>query len=242
MNSERLHEIRDRAKARAEDVETVAQARVELELVAEIERLRGLVEVPAEGPVPFHLAQFEDDREVTLHDGRVVKLDGDRRLEVWRVKDEDGYSVRIFRPTKDGRMSKLQFGLRVDATRALVHLLCVADEPAIEDLTASATWPIVAWFAGEMEKQLALPKNRAKGDAEAWRKDHPYALLNRLAQEKCELNDALDELTRNREQPRSERLLQIIREAAEVANVAMMIADQAQQALLSCEGAKEAKP
>jgi hypothetical protein len=39
------------------------------------------------------------------------------------VKEDEGYCIRIFRPTNDGKTSKLVFGLKPPAARALMQLL-----------------------------------------------------------------------------------------------------------------------
>lgn len=98
----------------------------------------------------------------------------------------------------------------------------------------SPTGEIVLWFAGEMEKKLAA--NRHKGDAEAWRKDSPMDLHARVEDETLELWEAICDYT-NAEVKERAMLERIIREAADVANFAMMIADQAQQALGVNDGA-----
>ncbi|MGO1303645.1 MAG: hypothetical protein ACTMKV_02550 [Sphingomonas parapaucimobilis] len=72
--------------------------------------------------------------------------------------------------------------------------------------------PEVAAFAALMEQQL-----RANDHKGGWKNDTSFALWSRLLQEAIELNEA--RATRN---PDSER---IGREAADVANFAMMVAD-----------------
>jgi NTP pyrophosphatase (non-canonical NTP hydrolase) len=97
-------------------------------------------------------------------------------------------------------------------------------EPALAGVDSS-TWPIVLWFAGEMEKKLEA--NRHKGDAEGWRMCSPFTLLDRLREETGELSTAMDLIP-----PADPAVFpKIIAEAADVANFAMMIADQADEAL-----------
>lgn len=100
----------------------------------------------------------------------------------------------------------------------------------------SATWPIVLWFAGEMEKKLA--ENRHKGDAAGWRKDSPWSLARRIDEERLELLRALN----NFDITRPETVREIIREAADVANFAMMIGDQANEAMNQQKETEETKP
>lgn len=73
--------------------------------------------------VQFHEADLDKCEKVTLLDGKVIKFDDDRRVEVWRVKEEEGYCIRIFRPTNDGKVSKLEFGLKPNAAYALFFAL-----------------------------------------------------------------------------------------------------------------------
>lgn len=92
-------------------------------------------------------------------------------------------------------------------------------------------------FADEMEAKLV--ENRHKGDRERWARDEDSALLRRLEEEVAELRAAVEEPVpdcgcREIDCPhlgtmfrRAERLARIVREAADVANFAMMIADVA---------------
>lgn len=70
--------------------------------------------------VPFHAAKLGGRRE-TLKDGIIYTLSEKRRVEVWSV--EGGVAIRIFRPTTDGKTSKLLFGLNDDAACALAIAL-----------------------------------------------------------------------------------------------------------------------
>lgn len=75
---------------------------------------------PAPGStVPFNEANLDRMEKATLTDGIIVECGQDRRVEVWRVKEEEGYAIRIFRPTNDGKTSKLLFGLKPPAAQAL---------------------------------------------------------------------------------------------------------------------------
>lgn len=73
--------------------------------------------------VPFNDAQLDRIETPTLFDGLICDLPDNRRVEVWRVKEDEGYCIRIFRPTNDGKTSKLVFGLKPPAARALMQLL-----------------------------------------------------------------------------------------------------------------------
>lgn len=85
----------------------------------------------------------------------------------------------------------------------------------------------VLWFAGEMERKLKA--NDHKGD---WSNCTFGYLSRRLHQETKELSRALAAFKALREGPGSDEAAadmaeNLIREAADVANFAMMIADQA---------------
>lgn len=74
--------------------------------------------------VPFHEAALDKIEKVTLTKGLIYDLPDNRRVEVWRVKEEEGFAIRIFRPTNDGKTSKLFFGLKPKAAAALADGLC----------------------------------------------------------------------------------------------------------------------
>lgn len=73
--------------------------------------------------VPFAEADIHRIETVHLHSGEGIKLSGERSIEVWRMAEKEGLCVRIFRPTDDGKISKLLFGLTEEAARALAVLL-----------------------------------------------------------------------------------------------------------------------
>jgi hypothetical protein len=83
----------------------------------------GELAAPAGLTVPFNEAKLDQLEKPTLIDGLICDLPDNRRVEVWRVKEEDGYFIRIFRPTNDGKTSKLVFGLKPVAATALMTLL-----------------------------------------------------------------------------------------------------------------------
>lgn len=73
--------------------------------------------------VPFHEANLDQLPVATLTNGAVIDLGEGRSVEVWRVTEEEGFCVRIFRPTNDGKVSKLVFGLKPPAAYALMGAL-----------------------------------------------------------------------------------------------------------------------
>jgi hypothetical protein len=76
--------------------------------------------------VHFSVADIDEREEVTLTDGLIKPISGGRRIEVWYVKDEPrSLAVRIFKPTNDGKMSKLFFGLTAEAAHALWEALSI---------------------------------------------------------------------------------------------------------------------
>lgn len=90
----------------------------------------------------------------------------------------------------------------------------------------SKTLPYVRRFARVMEAKLEA--NRHKGDRPGWMKEGLGALLERLEEEVDELRDVLALLPANGFQLASPELKEeILGEAADVANFAMMVADRA---------------
>ena len=83
----------------------------------------------------------------------------------------------------------------------------------------SNTLPIVLDFAAKMEEKLDA--NRHKGDQYGWRKKPTDALIDRLLDEVEELRRAADQHHHSGMSYRN-----VDREAADVANFAMMVADR----------------
>lgn len=75
--------------------------------------------------------------------------------------------------------------------------------------------PEVIWFALQMEGKL-----RENDHKEGWRDEHLFYLINSLDRERRELWEALNEPDLTEKHAR-----EIIRECADVANFALMIAD-----------------
>lgn len=76
--------------------------------------------------IPFHEAKLELHDKVTLKNGVISDLSGERSVEVWEVAGgsvDGAVCVRIFGPTQDGKISKLIFGLNPDAAITLAGLL-----------------------------------------------------------------------------------------------------------------------
>lgn len=73
--------------------------------------------------VPFHRAKIPRCKKPTLYDGLKVTLPGKRELEVVKIKDVDGLRVCITRPTYDGKISLLRFGISKEAAVNLGILL-----------------------------------------------------------------------------------------------------------------------
>lgn len=91
----------------------------------------------------------------------------------------------------------------------------------------SKTWPAVIAFAEIMEEKLA--KNEHKG---TWRNDSMITLLQRLYDEAQELSDEITHTLHG-----AGDFNRLAREAADVANFAMMIADVAAQNAALCRDA-----
>lgn len=100
----------------------------------------------------------------------------------------------------------------------------------------SATRPWVDAFADAMERKLAL--NRHKGDREGWQKKAGSQLTIMLRHEVAELCDAVERarpLDSGKPEGAAARLA-VVNECADVANIAMMIADKVGEMLPSPEG------
>lgn len=96
-------------------------------------------------------------------------------------------------------------------------------------LGQSATWPYVMRFAVAMEAKLAA--NRHKGDREGWLYDEVYSLMGRVREEILELERAVWPGTKGRIRGRigiatGDELDDVLHEAADVANMVMMVADR----------------
>ena len=63
--------------------------------------------------------------------GKLIKLPGGRRVNVWKLKDDEGFYANIRCPTLDGKTSELHFALRTDAAMALCQLLIQAQQEII---------------------------------------------------------------------------------------------------------------
>lgn len=97
------------------------------------------------------------------------------------------------------------------------------------DKTVPIPREALAWFAGEMERQLR--ENDAKP---GWEMDSLRLLCGRVDDEIRELQRALADPVNNLSAPRNystEDLQRIVAESADVANFAMMIADNARREL-----------
>lgn len=83
----------------------------------------------------------------------------------------------------------------------------------------------VRWFANEMEKKLIA--NDYKG---GWENSDQFQLFNKLRQEEC--SELLEAMIDSKLPVDPTALENIIEEAADVANLAMMIADLARKEIL----------
>jgi hypothetical protein len=116
------------------------------------------------------------------------------------------------------------------AEKELAHWKAVARYNQATSLPESSTWPVVLAFARKMEAQLQA--NMHKGGRENWLKDHPHELCDRLVDELKELWELIECLGLNRAETGFKQ--SVIKEAADVANFAMFIAD-------ACGGLEEVK-
>jgi hypothetical protein len=83
--------------------------------------------------------------------------------------------------------------------------------------------PVLDWFFTEVDNKLGLPENIAK---ESWADMSYDALMDRLSDETDELYFAVDNFLIADEDKKNTRRDVVIKEAADVAAFAMMIADR----------------
>ena len=74
--------------------------------------------------VPFFQANLKQEQTVGI--GTYYAELDERKVEVTKLVDNKGVVIRIFRPTDDGKISKLSFGLTLDAARSLSECLAAA--------------------------------------------------------------------------------------------------------------------
>lgn len=97
-------------------------------------------------------------------------------------------------------------------------------------MAGKETWPTVDYFAMEMKKKL--DENKEKGDRDTWLCDDAKELLARLKEEVEELSElvaleaSMPASMKASKAVMEELSLQVAREAADVGNFAMMVADK----------------
>jgi len=69
--------------------------------------------------VPFHKAKLDKLEQATLLDGLRIECGKDACVEAYKVKEKQGLCIRLSRPTNDGAISELVFGLTPAAAEAL---------------------------------------------------------------------------------------------------------------------------
>lgn len=120
-----------------------------------------------------------------------------------------------------GRIAEVRAGRRWKGLRANAEFIAHAPEDMRRLLAeVERLREPVRWFAGKMEE--ALQRNDHKG---GWQNEYLWVLLHRIDEELAELYKAAFQIEH------SGPLENVIKEAADVANFAMMIADVARQAL-----------
>jgi hypothetical protein len=68
---------------------------------------------------------FEDlpRRDITIHSGLGCACPNGSVIEVWRIKEDDGFHIKLRRKLDDGKMSILKFGMSFEAAVAFVGVL-----------------------------------------------------------------------------------------------------------------------
>jgi len=62
-------------------------------------------------------------RDITIHGGLGCVCPNGSVIEVWRIKEDDGFHIKLRRKLDDGKMSILKFGMSFEAAVALVGVL-----------------------------------------------------------------------------------------------------------------------
>ncbi len=118
-----------------------------------------------------------------------------------------------------------RFGAPEGAVRYERLRTCDSSPAANGDGAGIVPRPSVAWFAGHMELVLRS-HDQQKGGQESWRRTAQTHLLSRLRGEVCELSGAVRTHHLAASDGKQEsKTYRVVREAADVANFAMMIAD-----------------
>lgn len=132
---------------------------------------------------------------------------------------------------------KQQFGNWTEDIPIVAKGLAAAEQSGFAAGRASVNVrPLVLWFAEQMES--ALRRNDHKG---GWHDCHPLDLANRVADEQDELSCAL-QIEDEYEASVPPDPARVIAEAADVANVAMMVADHFRTGGPSKDQGREALP
>jgi hypothetical protein len=79
-------------------------------------------------------------RDITIYNGIGCVCPNGSVIEVWRIKEDDGFHIKLRRKLDDGKMSLLKFGMSLEAATALVGVLQMQIYPEANDRTL-ATQP-----------------------------------------------------------------------------------------------------
>lgn len=72
-----------------------------------------------------------EEEKIKMTDGRIFQLANGSRVEVFRVVDREALAIRLFRPTKCGRVTLLEFALSEESAAALCKGLIEHFQPKI---------------------------------------------------------------------------------------------------------------
>lgn len=158
-------------------------------------------------------------------------LDGDDCMRLFN--EIDALRARVDELTRERDEARDKARAALGGRRSTDALAATSKEDG-NATPASTTWPWVLAFAHEMERKLS--ENRHKGDRDGWAHADALELMSRLRDEVDELHDAIcrpegdqcgcrsvSECYHSQSYDEHE----VVSEAADVANFAMMIADVA---------------
>lgn len=168
------------------------------------------------------VVEMEADVEFVTDMGASVAVEAQEERDEWKAKAEAREAALMEcravdcecddDMTSDGHGSGCEYGVTFQKARAEK---AEAEVVALrEALRSFDRWPTVYEFALAMIRKLDQHAPR-KGKREGWSNDEPVALLARVCDETVELCLSIDETPPAR----------VLDEAADVANMAMMLAD-----------------
>ncbi len=171
----------------------------------------------------MQLGKLQSEKSIEQREFAAVRQERDEaRLRIDALETETSqYAMRTLKSVVTMQTAHKHMLRRDDEAATAEVRAANAEARALRaeaDVVALNRWPTVRAFAEAMCRKLDQHRLQ-KGGREGWENDDPYDLLRRVRDEAVELEGELVARVRN-----DERLLG---EAADVANMAMMVADAA---------------